>query len=187
MVANPQRRAEITDVALEILGTSGGHGLTHRAVDRAAGLPIGSTANYFPSKSSLYLAMAERIFDRLSPDPDRLDQLAKIEPAQAVVEYAVYATERLLTKRTLALALIELRLEASRQPQVREALQPFLRQGFALDSTFHAQRGLAGGDRAVLVLHHLVTGVVLDALTVPLDPSQSPLEQVRQTVTSLFT
>lgn len=187
MVANPERRAEITDAALEVLGAKGSRGLTHRAVDKAAGVPVGTTANYFPSRAGLLLAMAHRIFDRLSPDPDRLADLAGLAPPQAAVEYAVYATERLLTHETLALALVELRLEAARQPDVRRVLEPFLRQGFIADTTFHDEHGLPGGGHAVLVLHHLVIGVVLDALTVPLDPDRSPVDEVRHAVAALLT
>lgn len=187
MVANPERRAEITDAALMVLGDNGSRSLTHRAVDKAAGVPIGTTANYFPSRTALLLAMAHRIFERLSPDPQHVATLAGLDPDQATVEYAAYATERLLANSTLALALIELRLEAARSHEVRRVLEPFLRQGFADDASFHNDQGLLGGSHAVLVTHHLVTGVVLDALTVPLDPSQSPLDEVRQAVAALST
>lgn len=187
MVANPERRAQITDAALEVLGENGSRGLTHRAVDRAADVPTGTTANYFPSRAGLLLAMAHRIFDRLSPEPGRVRHLADLSPERATVEYAAYATERLLADSTLALALIELRLEAARQPEVRQALAPFLRQGFTDDVTFHDGQDLPGGRHAVLVTHHLVMGVVLDALTIPLAPHQSPVDEVRQTVAALFT
>lgn len=186
MVANPERRAEITDAALGVLGENGSRALTHRAVDKAAGVPLGTTANYFPSRTGLLLAMAHRIFDRLSPDPHRVAELAGLAPEQATVEYAAYATERLLANRTLALALVELRLEAARQPEVRRVLEPFLRQAFTADASFHDDQGLPGGSLSVLVMHHLVTGVVLDALTVPLDPSQSPVDEVRHVVATLL-
>ena len=39
------RRTAILDAALELVGTLGMRGLTHRAVDAAAGLPPGSTSN----------------------------------------------------------------------------------------------------------------------------------------------
>ena len=42
------RRELIAEAALEVLEADGGRGLTHRAVDRRAGLPQGSTSNYFP-------------------------------------------------------------------------------------------------------------------------------------------
>ncbi|HEX5919668.1 MAG TPA: TetR family transcriptional regulator, partial [Nocardioides sp.] len=43
----PDRRTVLLDAALELVGTQGMRGLTHRAVDAAAGLPAGSTSNYF--------------------------------------------------------------------------------------------------------------------------------------------
>lgn len=129
--------------------------------------------------------MGQRIFDRLSPDPNRLATLASLPPQRATAEYAAYATERLLAYKSLALALIELRLEAARHDEVRDALEPFLRQGFSSDTTFHIQRGLPGGSDTVLVLHHLVMGVVLDTLTVPLDPGRPPVEEVHMAASAL--
>lgn len=186
MVANPERREALTDAALQVLGDSGSRGLTHRAVDRAAGVPQGSTANYFPSRASLILAMAQRIFVCLAPDPRRLEELADVPQDQAVVDYAVYATERLMADKTLTLALLELRLEAARNPEVSAVLAPFLRAGFEADSAFHDARRLRGGPSAVLVTHHLVTGAVFDALTVPLDPARQPVDEVAEVIGDLF-
>lgn len=186
MAANPERRANLTDAALHLLGATGSRGLTHRAVDQAAGVPVGSTANYFPSRSGLFLAMAERIFTLLAPSADRLESLARVPMDEAAAEYAAYAAERLLANRHLAAALIELRLEAARSEDVREVLAPFLLRGFAEDARFHADRGLPGGSEGVLWLHHLVNGVVLDAITVPLAPDCSPVEEVRGAVLKLL-
>lgn len=149
-------------------------------------MPQGSTANYFPSRASLILAMAQRIFVRLAPDPHRLTELADVPQDEAVVEYAVYAAERLIADKTLTLALMELRLEAARNPEVFAVLAPFLRAGFEADSAFHDARGLPGGPDAVLVTHHLVTGAVLDALTVPLDPTRQPVDEVAEVIGNLF-
>ena len=41
------RRALIADAAISTLARDGMRGLTHRAVDRAAGLPEGSASYYF--------------------------------------------------------------------------------------------------------------------------------------------
>jgi AcrR family transcriptional regulator len=179
VVANPQRRAAVTDAALEVLGREGSRALTHRAVDARAQVPAGTCANYFPSRAALMLAMAERIFARLAPDPKRLDGLARIgEDAQA--EYAGYVVERLTGDPDLARALIELRLEASRSPDVAEVLGPFLRRGLRDDVAFHRERGLAGDETEVLLLHHVVAGILLDHLTVPLDPGRDPADTARE-------
>jgi len=50
---NLRRRRALTDSAIEILGTSGTHELSHRAVDERAGLPAGTTSNYFSTRDDL--------------------------------------------------------------------------------------------------------------------------------------
>ncbi|GAA1480584.1 hypothetical protein GCM10009624_10240 [Gordonia sinesedis] len=175
MVANPRRRTHVTDAALTLLGSEGGRALTHRAVDRAAGVPTGTCANYFPTRPDLLLAMAQRIFERLTPEEGRLATLAEVPVADAPAEYVGYVVERLLADPDLARALVELRLAASRSPEIFEVLAPVLRDGLDADVTFHESRGLAGGRELVLLLHHLVNGLVLDTVTVPLDPDRAPV------------
>ena len=46
------RRREILDAAVEVLAEQGLKGLTHRAVDRRAGLSEGSSSAYFRSRVS---------------------------------------------------------------------------------------------------------------------------------------
>lgn len=179
VVANPRRRAAVTDAALEVLGRGGGRALTHRAVDALAEVPAGTSANYFPSRAALMLAMAQRIFERIAPEPDRLEGLARVPDEDALAEYTGYVVERLIRDADLARALIELRLEASRSPDVGEVIAPFLRQGLRDDIAFHRERGLAAGETLVPLLHHVVDGILLDHLTVPLDPQRDPVETAK--------
>ncbi|WP_068279611.1 TetR/AcrR family transcriptional regulator [Aldersonia kunmingensis] len=180
MVANPRRRASVTDAALEILGREGSRALTHRAVDALAGVPTGTCANYFPSRAALLLAMAQRIFDRIEPDPARLALLEQVPDPDALAEYTGYVVERLAASPDLSRALIELRLEASRSSEVFEVLAPFLRQGLDADVAFHESRGLAGGRPVVLLLHHVVNGLMLDQLTISLDPRSDPVTVAKE-------
>jgi DNA-binding transcriptional regulator YbjK len=179
VVANPQRRAAVTDAALEVLGREGSRALTHRAVDARARVPAGTCANYFPSRAALMLAMAQRIFARIAPEPGRLDELARVPDEDALAAYTGYVVERLLRNPDLARALIELRLEASRAPDVAEALAPFLRDGLRDDIAFHGERGLNAGETLVPLLHHVVNGVLLDHLTIPLEPQRDPTETAK--------
>lgn len=179
MVANPARRAVITDAALELLGREGARAVTHRAVDAEAGTPAGTCANYFRSRADLLAGMAQRVFVLLAPDPARLEELAELPVDEAGPAYAGYVVERLMARPNLARALLELRLEAARTPDVAHALTEFLRAGLDADVDFHTSRGLPGGREHVLRLHHLVDGIVLDALTIPLDPDADPIAQVR--------
>ena len=147
MVANPVRRTHLARAAIAVLGDEGPRALTHRAVDRQARLPLGTCANYFPTRAELMLAMAHEIFQLLAPDTDRLEQLADLPVEDAAAGYATYVTERLLEHPHVATALIELRLEAARSEDVRAVLAPVLQQGFEADVAFHQERGLPGGGR----------------------------------------
>ncbi|HEY5787928.1 MAG TPA: TetR family transcriptional regulator, partial [Microlunatus sp.] len=44
------RREILLDAAIRVLGERGIKALTHRAVDVEAGLGVGSTTNYFPTR-----------------------------------------------------------------------------------------------------------------------------------------
>ncbi|BCY11979.1 TetR/AcrR family transcriptional regulator [Actinoplanes sp. L3-i22] len=51
----------IADAALEVLGTGGIHALSHARVDATAGLPSGSTSNYFRTRARLVDGAVERL------------------------------------------------------------------------------------------------------------------------------
>lgn len=54
-----------------------------------------------------------------------------------------------------------------------------MREGLRDDAAFHDDRGLAGGRPVVLLLHHVVNGIMLDHLTIPLDPGSEPVATAR--------
>src|SRR5689334_13711377 len=58
------RRTSLLDAAVELVGTSGMRGLTHRAVDQAAGVPSGSTSNLFRTREALVAGIVERYVER---------------------------------------------------------------------------------------------------------------------------
>ncbi|WP_427887065.1 TetR/AcrR family transcriptional regulator [Kribbella sp. GL6] len=166
MPANPERRTQLADAGLDVLATQGARGLTHRAVDAAAGLPAGTASNYFKSRDALLGALGERIFERLAPDEAVLEPLAKREPGlDLAIDYVHYIVERLLARPDLTLALFELRLEAARRPGLHEILSRTLRQGFDADVAFHAHAGLPGGAEEIRLLHFAIDGLMLDQLT----------------------
>lgn len=166
MPRNPERRTQLADAGLAVLAEAGARGLTHRAVDAAAGLPAGTASNYFRTRDALLGALGERIFERLAPDEAVLAPLAERERSvELVVDYVRYIVERLLGRPELSLALLELRLEAARSPDLHEILSRTLQQGFDADVSFHVQAGLPGGAEEVRLLHFAIDGLVLDQLT----------------------
>lgn len=171
MVANPQRRLLLADAGLRVLASTGARGLTHRAVDRELGVPIGTCTNYFRTRDSLLGALAERVLALLAPDAERLERLAaQPRSARASVGYIRDIVERLTTRPDLALALYELRLEAARRPGLAAILGTTLREAYAADVRFNSEAGLPGDARDIALLHYAIEGLLLDRLTVPIEP-----------------
>ena len=170
MARNPERRTLLADAGLRVLADAGARGLTHRAVDAEAGVPTGTTSNYFPSRAALLAGLAERIFDRIAPDPAVLADLGRREPSLALMtDYLRDIVTRTTREPGLTRALFELRLEAARRPELRSALGGVLRQGYADDVAHHAAAGLPGGAYEVALLHYAVDGLLLDLLTTSID------------------
>lgn len=137
MVANQERRDRLRDAAIEVLAREGSRGLTHRAVDAAAGLPPGTTKNYFPTRQSLLLAAAERCSELYLqiPRPQISDRPALVAMMSTLLADVTG------TGRLRLLAFVELRLEAARTP----ALAAIVDRITAADFTaFEAAQRAAG-------------------------------------------
>ncbi|MFJ4979842.1 TetR/AcrR family transcriptional regulator [Streptomyces coeruleorubidus] len=118
--ARPSRSDLVADTALALLAERGMRGLTHRAVDEAAGLPQGSTSNLARTRQALLELAVRRLADRearvlaLHEMPDPRAGAAPLADALAL------ATHRALTRnRELTVARYELALEATRRPELR--------------------------------------------------------------------
>ena len=62
------RRRELLQAALQVVADEGLRGLTHRAVDRRAGLPEGSCSAYFRTRRALQTALTEYVVGALAAD-----------------------------------------------------------------------------------------------------------------------
>lgn len=174
MARNDARRRDLADAGIRVLAESGARGLTHRAVDQAAGAPIGTTTNYFRSRSELLQGLVERIGQRLAPSQQFLDERAGRTPTRELfADYLRGIVDRLLANREVTVALFELRLESIRRPEVAEVLGDWLRAGFAADVDFNTAAGLPGSSRHIALFHYAVDGLLLDRLTTPLMPEES--------------
>ncbi len=180
MARNDARRAQIADAGLQVIASEGARGLTHRAVDLLAGVPVGTTSNYFPTRDALLAGLVDRIYARIAPEPEKLETLAAGEPTvERATDYVLYIVERLNRSRDLALALFEVRLEAARRPDLAERLGAMLRGAFRFDVEFNASRGLPGGAFEIALLHYAIDGLMFDRLTVAIDPETSSEDVAR--------
>lgn len=174
MVRNDERRRELADAGIRVLAREGARGLTHRAVDAAASAPTGTTSNYFRSRAALLSALVARIGERLAPDPAVHAALGAREPGRELFrDYIRDIVARLTHERDVTLALLELRLEAARRPEVAEVLGGWLRDGLEADVRFTRDAGLPGGRDEIVLLHYAIDGLLLDRLTVSIDPGAS--------------
>jgi DNA-binding transcriptional regulator YbjK len=113
------RRTDVADAAITTLARDGMRGLTHRAVDRTAGLPEGSTSYYFRTRQALLRAAVERLAEL---DAAEIPALPTGD-LDAFAHAAAGLLERWLTTgRERQLARYELSLEATRRPELRETL-----------------------------------------------------------------
>jgi DNA-binding transcriptional regulator YbjK len=138
------RRAEIADAAIATLARDGMRGLTHRAVDQAAGLPEGSASYYFRTRQALLQATVERLADLDTTDMLDSTVLAALPgpDLDTFGDAAAGIVERWLTTgRERQLARYELALEATRRPELRQAL---IASGAAIRAMVASQFAAAG-------------------------------------------
>lgn len=187
MAKNDARRNALTDAGIAVLAREGSRGLTHRAIDAEAGVPVGTTSNYFRSREALLHGLLERIGVRLGPTSEDLESRASEAPSREL--FAAYTRDivrRLTSQREVTLALYELRLEAARRPELAEALGAWQRAGFDADVAFNTAAGLPGGRREIALFHYAIEGLIFDRLTSSIDPDGSTDDAVDAFVEGLL-
>ncbi|HEY3903686.1 MAG TPA: TetR/AcrR family transcriptional regulator [Streptosporangiaceae bacterium] len=173
---NLRRRNALADAAIEILGTAGIHKLSHRAVDEQAGLPVGTASNYFACRDDLLKAAVSRVAEL---------QLARMTSADSQVTGPVGADQlaeligsnlyRSATEdRVRSLALYELTLEASRQPELAQEMTRLGADALTATIAEHRALGLPTTPDQVQALMTLFGGVLLSLVTGPLEAVTRP-------------
>lgn len=71
------RRDVVTDSAIAVVAEQGVRGLTHRAVDALAELPVGSTSNVYRTRDALITGIMERIGELNSQQLERMPDLLR--------------------------------------------------------------------------------------------------------------
>ncbi|KAB1660309.1 TetR family transcriptional regulator [Pseudoclavibacter chungangensis] len=174
MAKNEARRNALADAGIVVLAREGSRGLTHRAIDQEAGVPVGTASNYFRSRDALVSGLADRIGARLAPTPDDLQRRGERAPGRALfADYLRDIVRRLMAEPDVTRALFELRLESGRRPELEAVFGPWLRAGFEADLAFNVAAGLPGGRREIALFRYAIDGFLLDRLTTPVDPDTS--------------
>lgn len=114
-------RDRALDAAIELLGTRGLKALTHRQVDERAGLPQGSTSNYFRTRDALLVGVADAVVERefLAAGAAGFAPTSADELLDQMVALLDRTTDE---QRILTTARLVLFMEASHHPALREAI-----------------------------------------------------------------
>ncbi|GAA1673367.1 ABC-F family ATP-binding cassette domain-containing protein [Glycomyces endophyticus] len=120
------RRAQLLDTAIAVIADQGLRGLTHRAVQDAAGLPHGSVTYYFKTREQLVLAVVDRIVEvdgeRARPAVRQALKLLAAREQTDLAELAALLRTWWTDSRELLLARYELDLAGARDAAVRDAM-----------------------------------------------------------------
>jgi DNA-binding transcriptional regulator YbjK len=180
------RRDELLDAAISLLGRQGVRGLTHRAVDAAAGLPAGSASNYFRTKDALLNAVVERFVVRERANWDDLAAtVSPTTPAELAQAIAAFARDSAGAHRTLTLARYAILVEAANHPALREQLTS---GGSRVRTWFTNWMRIVGStdpDRDSPLVMNYVAGLVLHELANPA-PKFDPAPQLTTLIEALI-
>ena len=163
-----RKREQILDAAVRVFGTGGSVGVTHRAVARAAEVPLGSTTYYFTDRDALLL---QTMGHARAAESDRLAAIVEAVDGPLDVDRSVEVLTEMFFDKTTAdplydLALFEMFMEATRN----DALRPVTRAwsamiGSLVDRVLPASDPAIPRDQVVQIVACLVDGLMLEAVS----------------------
>lgn len=162
----PDRRTVLADAAIGVLADAGVRGLTHRAVDAAAGLPVGTTSAYLRTRQALLTALVRRLVELDQGELQAMGEQVAVRTAEELVEGIGELTRRRLTGegRRRSLARYACAVESVRDPELREILVPRDNAGRAAVRAFLAGQGVPEPDQRTTTLLACIDGLVFDRL-----------------------
>lgn len=180
-----ERRTVLLDAALELVGTQGMRGLTHRAVDAAAGVPPGSTSNHFRTREALVLGIVERFIAReraMATEPyDEVDA----SPDGVAAALGRFVERALGVDRAVTLARYAILVETAQNPDLlRAGMAPGAGQVDAWGLDLITRAGSQDPARDLGVLANYVSGLVLHELALP-SPDLDAAARIRGVIDTL--
>ncbi|WP_030275846.1 TetR/AcrR family transcriptional regulator [Streptomyces sp. NRRL B-24484] len=161
------RRTLLADAALDVLADEGMRGLTHRAVDRRAGLPTGTTSAYFRTRAALLTGLVTRLVHLDQAELQAAaEQVPPIRSAEELVDGMLLLARQRLTGegRRRSLARHACAVESVRDPELREILVPRENAGREAVRRFLADHGVVDVESRTHTLLTCLDGLVFDGL-----------------------
>ncbi|GAA2382404.1 hypothetical protein Cme02nite_53580 [Catellatospora methionotrophica] len=177
------RKEQVLDAAIAVLGTKGLRALTHRAVDAQAGLPEGSTSNGFRTRETLIGGILDRLVDL---ETALWQRLAGQRPPHSLEEFAqliaAMVGEVTGSARALTLARHAIFHEAAFQPELQRKIRIARQRLAGWGEPWLAQFGSTAPQADFLTMLALLDGLVAIQLACPepgFDPTPSILTALR--------
>ncbi|GAA1849172.1 TetR/AcrR family transcriptional regulator [Brevibacterium marinum] len=122
------RRDVVTDSAIAVVAEQGVRGLTHRAVDALAELPVGSTSNVYRTRDALVTGIMERIGELNSQQLERLPDLLRDSGKPVDVITVDFCMNWLTADRNRFYTMIMLSLDPALPDEAVDAKQKNMRK-----------------------------------------------------------
>lgn len=159
--------------AVHVVAENGMRGLTHRAVDREAGLPEGSCSAYLRTREALVQGVTTYVAEQVARHLRELaDELASrsLDDDRAL-DTVTQAILRWVDEREILVARLELTIQASRDPHLAATLDALRRELVDVVEAILTARGKPHGTAETLCSSF--DGVMIGALSRPATQRQA--------------
>ncbi|MEV4109399.1 TetR family transcriptional regulator [Nonomuraea sp. NPDC049695] len=175
MPKKTDRRELLADTALRLIDELGLAQVTHRAVDQAAGVPAGTTSNYFRTRAALYEAIARRILDQqLAAEQEQPAGPSAATPQDVAELLAAAVDAGTGPARNRYLARFELSLEAARSPELAALMRELRAVTLRIRATQIRAAYPHVTQEQVDAIASLLTGIAFDRLTLDVPAMETP-------------
>jgi DNA-binding transcriptional regulator YbjK len=175
MPANPERRNQILDAAIDILCDDGVGGLTHRQADTRAGVPAGTTSNYFRTRQALLEATAARTVELHWQRVEMLQSVIGPISRDALKALMIRMLDPDDQFRRWTLARFELFMESTRREELRPLMKELQAAAVKSATLMFEAAGFTPTPERIDELSRVLNGFVFSNLTVAPEPgSQDP-------------
>jgi DNA-binding transcriptional regulator YbjK len=170
MPANPERRNQILDAAIDILCDDGVGGLTHRQADTRAGVPAGTTSNYFRTRQALLEATAARTVELHWQRVEMLQSVIGPISREALKALMIRMLDPDDQFRRWTLARFELFMESTRREELRPLMKELQAAAVKSATLMFEAAGFTPTPERIDELSRVLNGFVFSNLTVAPEP-----------------
>jgi DNA-binding transcriptional regulator YbjK len=186
MPANPERRNQILDAAIDILCDDGVGGLTHRQADTRAGVPAGTTSNYFRTRQALLEATAARTVELHWQRVEMLQSVIGPISRDALKALMIRMLDPDDQFRRWTLARFELFMESTRREELRPMMKELQAAAVKSATLMFEAAGFTPTPERIDELSRVLNGFVFSNLTVAPEPGSQDAAGMVERLLSAF-